>query len=64
MDAISEDWGRLRLAVCNDFYKRKLITQDDYQRQVKQRLAKSRGLVKLRGATAIPGTQGYPPGLF
>jgi hypothetical protein len=50
MDAISEDWVRLRLAVCNDFYKRKLITQDDYQRQVKcfdDRLDQQRKLVTL-----------------
>ncbi len=50
MDAISEDWGRLRLAVCNDCYKRKLITQDDTQRQVKcfdDRLDQQRKLVRL-----------------
>ena len=50
MDAISEDWVRLRLAVCSDFYKRKLITQDDYQRQVKcfdDRLDQQRKLVTL-----------------
>ncbi len=50
MDSISEDWVRLRLAVCNDFHKRKLITQDEYQRQVKcfdDRLDQQRRLVTM-----------------
>jgi hypothetical protein len=49
MDAISEDWVRLRLAVCSDFYKCKLITQDDYQRQVKCFDGRTRGHEDGRG---------------
>ena len=48
MDAISEDWVRLRLAVCNDYNKRHLVSE--YQQQVKcfdERLDQQRKLVTV-----------------
>ena len=50
MDDISEDWVRLRLAVCNDFHKRQVIGNEEYERQVKcfdEKLEQQRRLVTL-----------------
>jgi len=66
MDAISEDWVRLRLAVCNDYYKRKLISQGDYQRQVKcfdDRLDQQRKLVTLLKGPDATATGRYAEAL-
>lgn len=50
MDAISEDWVRLRRSVCLDHLKRKVISAEEYRAQVKcfdDRLDQQRKLVTL-----------------
>jgi len=50
MDAISEDWTRLRRSVCLDHFKRKVISAEKYSTQVKcfdDRLDQQRKLVTL-----------------
>ncbi len=50
MDAISEDWVRLRRSVCRDHFVRKMISADEYKKQVKcfdERLDHQRKLVTL-----------------
>jgi hypothetical protein len=50
MDAVSEDWVRLRRSVCRDHLVRKLIDADTYRAQVKcfdDRLDQQRQLVTL-----------------
>ena len=48
MDAISEDWVRLRRSVCLDHFKRKIISAEEYRSQVRcfdERLDRQRRLV-------------------
>lgn len=50
MDAMSEDWVRLRRSVCRDHFVRKLISVDEYKKQVRcfdDRLDQQRNLVTL-----------------
>ena len=50
MDAMSEDWVRLRRSVCRDHFVRKLISVDEYKKQVRcfdARLDQQRKLVTL-----------------
>jgi hypothetical protein len=34
MDRLSDDWARMRKAVCNDHFRRRTLTQQEYQRRV------------------------------